>query len=257
MLTLYGDLLSQPTRAVALFCLANNIEYQLHFIDLSKQEHKRPEFLAINPRGLLPAITDDGFNLGESATILRYLAVTRSVPDHWYPADAKTRARIDSLLDWHHANLRQTSRYVFTKELQETVFKLPPPKKDEFRLYEWNMLAAMDVLEKEFLIEGPFLLGGSEPSIADLLLACEVTQTQILKKPDLEVILGPRPKIRLWLKALESNLAPNFSTVHSRIRDAAAFLEKKRNSELGCCRLLLRQKRQSTPRGVEQAMCEG
>ncbi|KAL2653744.1 hypothetical protein R1flu_021872 [Riccia fluitans] len=232
MLTLYGSLRSQPTRAVALFCLANSIEYQLHFIDLSKKEHKHPGFLAINPRGLVPAITDDGFNLAESATILRYLAVTRSVPDHWYPADAKRRARIDALLDWYHTNLRQTARYVFTKELQETVFRLPPAKKEEVESYKRNMIAAMDTLEREFLTEGPFLLGASKPSIADLLLACEVTQTQLLKKPDLEALLGPRPKIRQWLETLESNLAPHFSTVHSAVRKTAEFLEKKRNSKL-------------------------
>ncbi|KAL3701614.1 hypothetical protein R1sor_019636 [Riccia sorocarpa] len=226
MLTVHGDLMSQPTRAVIIFCLANGIEYKLKVVNLSKLENRRPEFLAINPRGLVPVITDNGFNLNESATILRYLATTRSVQDHWYPADAKARARVDALMDCYQTNLRQTARFVFVRVLQVNVFRQPPAKKEEAELYERNMIASLDVLDKEVLAEGPFLLGASKPSIADLLLSCEVTQTLILKKSDLEALLGPRPKIRQWLKALEDEFAPHFHTVHSKVRDTAALLEK-------------------------------
>lgn len=46
------------------------------------------------------------FALPESAAILRYLATTRDVPHHWYPPDARQRARVDAALDWQHANVR-------------------------------------------------------------------------------------------------------------------------------------------------------
>ncbi|KAI8466418.1 MAG: thioredoxin-like protein [Monoraphidium minutum] len=39
-----------------------------------KREHKSPEFLAVNPFGKLPAISDGGFNLFESGALLLYLA---------------------------------------------------------------------------------------------------------------------------------------------------------------------------------------
>ncbi|CAN0926106.1 Glutathione S-transferase T3 [Linum grandiflorum] len=39
--------------------------------------------------------------------ILIYLAcVFPGVTDHWYPADLFRRAKIHSVLDWHHSNLR-------------------------------------------------------------------------------------------------------------------------------------------------------
>lgn len=61
------------------------LPYRLHKIDLGKGEHSRPEYLAINPNGKIPAIIDgdgpDGDGQGgrpitvfESGAILIYLA---------------------------------------------------------------------------------------------------------------------------------------------------------------------------------------
>ncbi|KAL3625546.1 hypothetical protein CASFOL_031000 [Castilleja foliolosa] len=45
--------------------------------------------------------------------ILIYLASTfPEVADHWYPADVHKRAKIHSVLDWHHSNLRRGSGMV-------------------------------------------------------------------------------------------------------------------------------------------------
>jgi len=53
-------------------------DYRLHILNLSKKEQKRPEFLAVNPNGRIPAITDhDGgtsLDVFESGAILLYLA---------------------------------------------------------------------------------------------------------------------------------------------------------------------------------------
>ncbi|KAL7233709.1 hypothetical protein ACSBR1_017343 [Camellia fascicularis] len=40
--------------------------------------------------------------------ILRYLACAfPGVADHWYPSDLFKRSKIESVLDWHHSNLRR------------------------------------------------------------------------------------------------------------------------------------------------------
>ena len=57
--------------------------------------------------------------LAESHAIMKYLATTRGVPDHWYPAEPKLRARVDQYLDWHHNFLRVgAARSVFLKLFQ-------------------------------------------------------------------------------------------------------------------------------------------
>jgi GSH-dependent disulfide-bond oxidoreductase len=73
------------------------LPYTLHALDLGKNEQKRPEFLAINPNGRIPAIVDRGngdFAVFESGAILIYLAEQTG---RLMPADAKGRSRV---LQW-------------------------------------------------------------------------------------------------------------------------------------------------------------
>lgn len=72
---LYGDYISQPTRAVLCFLKLANIPYEFKELRVFKGEHKTEEFKKINPNQKVPAITDtaNGFNLFESHAILKYL----------------------------------------------------------------------------------------------------------------------------------------------------------------------------------------
>ena len=58
-----------------------------------------PEFLDVNPIGLVPAVIVDGQALRESNTIVRYLA-TRYGPEELYPRDPVSRARAEQWMDW-------------------------------------------------------------------------------------------------------------------------------------------------------------
>lgn len=58
-----------------------------------------PEFLKINPIGLIPAVIVDGEALRESNTIVRYLA-TMFGPEEIYPRDPLKRARAEQWMDW-------------------------------------------------------------------------------------------------------------------------------------------------------------
>lgn len=55
----------------ALFELG--LECEIVPVDLTKGEHRRPEFLALNPFGRVPVLTDSGLTLWESNAILTFL----------------------------------------------------------------------------------------------------------------------------------------------------------------------------------------
>ena len=56
------------------------------------------------------------YSLHESNAIMKYLADTRKVPDHWYPKDLRKRGKVDQYLDWHHNFIRQgAGGYIFRK----------------------------------------------------------------------------------------------------------------------------------------------
>jgi glutathione S-transferase len=72
-LKLYGDPGSGSTRRVsaALYHIGGDFEFQM--VDLLKGENRAPEFLALNPNGMIPALVDGDVVLYEASAINLYL----------------------------------------------------------------------------------------------------------------------------------------------------------------------------------------
>ena len=85
--------LSGNAYKVRLFLSLIGQSAELVNVDLRSGVHKRPAFLAINPRGQVPALEDGDFGLGDSQAILVYLARRYAEPS-WYPLDAEPQGRI-------------------------------------------------------------------------------------------------------------------------------------------------------------------
>ncbi|MEO8401155.1 MAG: glutathione S-transferase [Gammaproteobacteria bacterium] len=64
-----------------------------------------PEFLAMNPHGRIPVISDSGTIVWESHAILRYLAAKYGQPHFWSEA-AEIRAQSDQWMDWSQTVLQ-------------------------------------------------------------------------------------------------------------------------------------------------------
>jgi glutathione S-transferase len=109
-LKIYGDMMSQPTRAVLLFCKENNIPFTFESVQITRGQTRTAEFRAVNPFGKVPAMDDNGFKLNESHAMMQYLARTYNVAEHWYPSDPKRRAHVQAMCDYHHTNVRMYVR---------------------------------------------------------------------------------------------------------------------------------------------------
>lgn len=75
MIDLYTD--SSPNGFKATIALEElDLPYRLHHVRIDKGEHRKPEFLSLNPHGRIPVIVDreTDITLFESAAILLYLA---------------------------------------------------------------------------------------------------------------------------------------------------------------------------------------
>ena len=64
--------MSRSTRVV-WFCEEIGLDYRLQTVEMFSDAMKRPEYLAINPLGKVPAIEDGDFVLWETSAILQYL----------------------------------------------------------------------------------------------------------------------------------------------------------------------------------------
>ncbi|KAI0493734.1 hypothetical protein KFK09_023858 [Dendrobium nobile] len=229
-LKVYADRLSQPSRAIIIFCKINGIDFEEVSVDLVKGEHKLPEYKDINPMAQVPAIVDERLKLSESHAILRYIAETSpGVADHWYPADPSSRAKVNSILDWHHSNLRLGSVTFVMNTVLAPIFgrTLNPQAATEA---EKLLSSSFSNIESMWLSgDANFLLGNPHPSIADLSLVCEIMQSELWHDKDRERILQPHPKILQWVENVKKATNPYFEDVHTALYKAKEMLKAKQS----------------------------
>jgi glutathione S-transferase len=73
MLTLYQHAISVCSQKVRLQLEEKQIACEDRYVDLLKGEQTRPEFLALNPRGVVPVLVHDGAVIIESTVIMEYI----------------------------------------------------------------------------------------------------------------------------------------------------------------------------------------
>src|SRR5690348_13635337 len=127
---------SSASRRVRLCLAEKGLSYESHVVDMEKMEHHSPEYLRINPNGVVPAlILDDGRSLHESGTICEYLDETYPDPP-LRPSDPYQRAvmrnwirhvdaRIGNLIvfNWVHSLAKVAAKWS-DEELAERLKKV-------------------------------------------------------------------------------------------------------------------------------------
>jgi glutathione S-transferase len=228
---LYYDPLSQPSRACLIFCRAAGVDVKEVRVALRKGEQRRDSFRAINPFGKVPFLVEVEvfdvkpdeqpdprrsvlFSLPESCAILRYLCATAGVEKHWYPREPRARAVVDAALDWHHSTLRRgASSLVFLR------FFAGISGEDDRRVKEALsfLCPALAHLADYWLPDELAFIGGAKHvSIADLVLACEVSQLALLRLPPTVLELVP-PSVASWMGRVERATAPHWAAVHAEL----------------------------------------
>jgi glutathione S-transferase len=94
MLTLYNAAHSTCSQKVRICLAEKNLPFKDVKLDIGKaKEHLRPDYLKINPNGVVPTLVDDGDVIVDSSVICEYLEEKYpEVP--LAPADVVGRARM-------------------------------------------------------------------------------------------------------------------------------------------------------------------
>lgn len=232
--TLYVDLMSQPSRACALFCRLNGLPVKVRFVKLGDLEHRQPWYLEKNPLGQVPFLEDGSLRLPESAAILCYLAQKYSVAEHWYPRDLTSRAVVNSAMHWQHTTLRSGERAIVYNKVIAPARGWPSRASaaDEGLVV---LKRALTVLESYWLNGRPFMCG-PKISLADLLCACEIQQLKLLVKAvdgeDLDSLLAGKSSVLAWHARVEQLCQPYFDDVSVALRAFSAHRAKKLASKI-------------------------
>ena len=98
MLTLYHGATSTCSKRVRITLAEKDLEWESVHINLAARENLDPEYLKLNPNGVVPTLVHDGRVLIESIFIIEYLdEVFPAVPLR--PADPYERARMRIWMD--------------------------------------------------------------------------------------------------------------------------------------------------------------
>jgi len=100
MLNILGRATSSNVQKVVWLCEELGIPYARTDIGGPFGGNDQPEYLALNPNGIVPTIDDDGFVLWESNSIVRYLAEKHGKGTDFWPEDLQARASASRWMDW-------------------------------------------------------------------------------------------------------------------------------------------------------------
>ena len=156
MITVHGRATSLNVQAVMWTAAELGLAVDRRDVGLNFGGTDTPEYLAMNPNGLVPTLQDDHVTLFESAAVVRYLAARHGRFPFW-PEDPVARAPVDMWAEWGKATLQPSFlRPVFwpTLDGKEPDAKARAP-------FEKNL----DILEAR--LAGPWFLG-ADLTVADI-----------------------------------------------------------------------------------------
>lgn len=158
--------------------------------------NKTPEYLAMNPTGLVPTIRDGDFVLWESHSIVRYLCAKHGAGTLW-PTDLGARADAERWMDWAFT-LQSGVRDAFWH-----LIRTPAEKRDMHAVEASRKRSAELLAIPERVLAGRPFIAGDRLTMGDIPLGCEVQRW--LRLP------GDRPSF------------PNLEAWFERLRGREAF----------------------------------
>ncbi|MGE3712307.1 MAG: glutathione S-transferase family protein [Hyphomicrobiaceae bacterium] len=244
MLKLYTARNSICTQKVFITLAEKELDYGVHEINLFTNEQYRPEYLAINPKGVVPALDHDGRIITESTLICEYLDEMFPSPA-LTPSDPYLRTRMRKWSKAVDEELFEATRELSFSAMFREKMRLMTPEQREGRfhnvgdpvkrarfkstyedgvesLYVFQGIAAFEVAFRDMesaLSEGTASgrwLAGENMTLADINMMPFVARLSYLDL--LPVWIEHRPGVQVWWQRVQA--LPSFSeTVPGRLKD--------------------------------------
>jgi glutathione S-transferase len=169
------------------------IPLDLKNLDFLKGENRAPDYLALNPTGKAPTLTDGDFALWESSAIMCYLAQSKANP--LWPDD--TQARADTLR-WMFFCACHVDPYFTTLVVERFQKARRNEPADEAQVAAaYRQLARFLAVLEHRLTNHDYVTGRF--GLGDIVLGCTIELS-----PLLQYDLAPYPNIGAWLARLHA-----------------------------------------------------
>lgn len=190
---LYDYVLSPDCYKVRLLAALTGTAITLRPVDFHPgAEHRKPEFLMLNPAGTIPVMQDGGVILTDSSAILTYVAAMAG-PEWLGDDDAVMRARVAQWL----AFAQRLSASIGKARTHDMLQKAADI--DACRAAGIQCLREIEEALLEQALRGARFLAGDRPTLADI--ACF---PHSMLAPDGGISVDPYPSIRLWTRRIRA-----------------------------------------------------
>jgi glutathione S-transferase len=172
-----------------------------------------PDFLAMNPHGRVPVISDHGAAVWESHAILRYLAACYGAGRFWLQ-DAAARAVVDGWMDWSQTSLQPD----FLTGVFWGFYRTPEDKRNWPAIHASLARCVRHFEKLDRLLEGRTFLLGDDLTLADITVG-----TSLYRYFELEIERPKLAHVARWYRALQQRDAYRthvmipFGELHGRL----------------------------------------
>ncbi|KAI8420519.1 hypothetical protein MSG28_008992 [Choristoneura fumiferana] len=186
---------SPACRAVMMALDALDLNINEVDVNMDKGEHRSPEMIVMNPLQTLPILKDRNLILNDSNAIATYMA-TRYWSPHaskLLPSDPGARAMIDQFMFFNSNVLYPRYKEAAHPILYKNCRYVPPNTMCDIQ-------CAYADLEK--MLQGRMFIGGSSPSMGDIMLIATVSTLNILVPIDQIEF----PRVSSWVHRMSEEM---------------------------------------------------
>lgn len=194
-LTVWGDYFNSETRTVLAILSIAGVPHSLEEIDQFRGDLKKESYLAMNPSGQIPMISEGMFKiLGGSNTLMAYLCNSQQrIKDKLYHQE--NRQEIEKHLAWFQSRMKPTSTRLIKMIVNPKAFGDKAPSAQELqRETEEFFRKLLPSLDKQ--VENKRFFCGDDITIADIQYYCEISTILNLTKKDLDE--AQYPSLSQW-----------------------------------------------------------
>jgi glutathione S-transferase len=204
MMRLWGRKSSINVQKV-LWCLAElglkeGVDFERIDAGLQFGIVRSPEFLKLNPNGLVPTLEDGDLILWESNTIMRYLAAQYDQKNR-FPSDVKSRYGSEKWMDWQVGTLWPTLRPAFIG-----LTRVPEAERDHAGIQKAYQETNQLFTSLDQTLESQSYCSGEQFQIGDIVLALCVHRWILLNDtfPKQTGNRAALKNIHCWLEQLKA-----------------------------------------------------
>ncbi|MFO0757999.1 MAG: methyltransferase domain-containing protein [Byssovorax sp.] len=190
---LYTGPISPNGKRVRICAAELGVSLELKLLDFSRAEQRSPAYLAHNPMGKVPTLTDGDFTLWESPAILAYLAQKQS--ESLWPRDPQANA---DLLRWMFFGASHLDPYFTTLVVERFIKARQGAPADEALCASAGQWLSRFLPVVEHQLAGRDFITGAF-SLADIVLGTTIELSALL-----QIDLDPFPHIRAWIARLQA-----------------------------------------------------